>query len=76
MLLAHRFGALVCAEGVETAEDLRVLMEMGCDMAQGFLFAQAMPPSKFLQTIARPGEPARLAPENGGEGDPPLAQTA
>jgi EAL domain-containing protein (putative c-di-GMP-specific phosphodiesterase class I)/FixJ family two-component response regulator len=38
--LAHRFGALTCAEGVENPEDLRTLMSIGCDMAQGFLFAQ------------------------------------
>jgi len=41
--LAHRFGATTCAEGVETSEDLRALMAMKCDTAQGFLFAKPMP---------------------------------
>jgi len=41
--LAHRFGAHVCAEGVETAPDAGVLARMGCDTAQGFYFARPMP---------------------------------
>jgi EAL domain-containing protein (putative c-di-GMP-specific phosphodiesterase class I)/ActR/RegA family two-component response regulator len=41
--LAHRFGASVCAEGVETGQDLRSLVNMGCNAAQGFLFAKPMP---------------------------------
>jgi EAL domain-containing protein (putative c-di-GMP-specific phosphodiesterase class I) len=41
--LAHRFGASVCAEGVESAQDLRSLVNMGCNAAQGFLFAKPMP---------------------------------
>ena len=49
--LAHRFGASVCAEGVERAEDLRCLREMGCDAAQGFLFAKPMAPDQFLNLL-------------------------
>jgi EAL domain-containing protein (putative c-di-GMP-specific phosphodiesterase class I)/FixJ family two-component response regulator len=45
--LAHRFGASVCAEGVETEQDLRSLINMGCNAAQGFLFAKAMPPDQL-----------------------------
>jgi two-component system cell cycle response regulator len=41
--LAHRFGATACAEGVEQIEDLRALMAMRCDTAQGYLFAKPMP---------------------------------
>jgi EAL domain-containing protein (putative c-di-GMP-specific phosphodiesterase class I)/FixJ family two-component response regulator len=46
--LAHRVGSTVCAEGVETLEDLRSVMGMGCDTAQGFLFAKPMPPDAFV----------------------------
>lgn len=49
--LAHRVGSVVCAEGVESAEDLRSLIEMKCDMAQGFLFARPMPPDEFVKKI-------------------------
>jgi EAL domain-containing protein (putative c-di-GMP-specific phosphodiesterase class I) len=50
--LAHRFGASVCAEGVESAPDLRALINMGCDSAQGFLFAKPMP-AEQLATLMR-----------------------
>jgi two-component system cell cycle response regulator len=49
--LAHRFGATACAEGVETAEDLRALIEMQCDTAQGFLFAKPMPADQLAATL-------------------------
>lgn len=50
--LAHRFGATVCAEGVERPEDLRCLREMGCDSAQGFLFARPMAPDQLVALLA------------------------
>ena len=49
--LGHRVGASVCAEGVETIDDLRSLMEMGFDAAQGYLFAKPMPAEQFIQTL-------------------------
>ena len=53
--LAHRVGSQVCAEGVETVEDLEAIMRMGCDTAQGYLFAKPMPPETFAASvIARP----------------------
>jgi two-component system cell cycle response regulator len=55
--LAHRFGASACAEGVETADDLRALIKMQCDTAQGFLFAEPMPAATFAGTLmARSGK--------------------
>jgi EAL domain-containing protein (putative c-di-GMP-specific phosphodiesterase class I) len=52
--LAHRFGASVCAEGVERTDDLRFLRDIGCDAAQGFLFAKPMAPDKFLAMLRAP----------------------
>ena len=45
--LAHRFGMIVVAEGVESASDVRALTEMNCDMAQGRVFAAPMERREF-----------------------------
>ena len=49
--LAHRVGSRVCAEGVEKVEDLMAIIRMGCDTAQGYIFAKAMPPGTFATDI-------------------------
>jgi len=55
--LAKRFGIVAVAEGVEERDDLKVLLEIGYDVAQGFLFAKPMPGGDFVQMIeARAGE--------------------
>ena len=38
--LAHTFGMEVIAEGVETKEQAALLEEIGCDMAQGYLYSR------------------------------------
>ncbi|SDV00277.1 putative bifunctional diguanylate cyclase/phosphodiesterase [Pseudomonas mucidolens] len=40
--LARAFGREVIAEGLETREHGQLLLRMGCEMAQGFFFAQPM----------------------------------
>lgn len=50
--LAHCFGASACAEGVETMEDLRCLVDLGFDAAQGLVFARPMPAHHFAEFIA------------------------
>lgn len=51
--LARRFDISACAEGVETAEDLKTIMQMGFNTAQGYLFAKPMPFESFVKTILR-----------------------
>jgi len=41
--LAHNLGVRVVAEGVEDAGTAQLLVEYGCDEAQGFHFARPMP---------------------------------
>ena len=55
--LAHRFGALVCAEGVETPEDACFLSDRGCDVAQGYFFARPMPAETLLSNVLVPTRP-------------------
>jgi diguanylate cyclase (GGDEF)-like protein len=41
--MAKALGMTTVAEGVETAAQLLVLQELGCDLAQGYLFSAARP---------------------------------
>jgi diguanylate cyclase (GGDEF)-like protein len=62
--LAHGLKLKVVAEGVETAQQLLQLRELGCDQFQGFYRSAAVLPDEiksFLQQITPPdsqGEPA------------------
>jgi diguanylate cyclase len=46
--LAHALGLQVVAEGVEDEETLAMLRQMGCDRAQGYWIARAMPSVEFV----------------------------
>jgi EAL domain-containing protein (putative c-di-GMP-specific phosphodiesterase class I)/GGDEF domain-containing protein len=48
--LGHAVGMRVVAEGVETLEQLDHLRSLGCDLAQGFLWAPAVPEDE-LDTV-------------------------
>jgi diguanylate cyclase (GGDEF)-like protein len=51
--LAHAFGLLTTAEGIETAEQLECLRSMGCALGQGFLWSPALPPPEVPDWIRR-----------------------
>lgn len=50
--LAHRFGMECVAEGVETFEQVQVLMELGCEQAQGYFFARPLAPEALAPILA------------------------
>lgn len=43
IVMAHKLGLRVVAEGVETPEQLALLKQISCDYAQGYLFARPIP---------------------------------
>lgn len=45
--LGHGLGLQVVAEGVETEQQRRILLEQGCDLAQGYLFSRPLPADDF-----------------------------
>jgi diguanylate cyclase (GGDEF)-like protein/PAS domain S-box-containing protein len=49
VMMAHKLGMQVIAEGIETPEQLDLLQQAGCDYGQGYLFSKAVP----RQTVSR-----------------------
>jgi len=63
--LGHNLALRVVAEGVETEAVLSGLRTAGCDVAQGYLFARAMPPDELVEWLAsdeRQRRAARVTP--------------
>jgi EAL domain-containing protein (putative c-di-GMP-specific phosphodiesterase class I) len=50
--LGHSLGLIVAAEGVEQDATRDQLLEMGCDVAQGFLISRALEPERFEAWLA------------------------
>jgi EAL domain-containing protein (putative c-di-GMP-specific phosphodiesterase class I) len=49
--LAHSLGLEVTGEGVESAEELELLRELGCDFAQGYHLARPLPKEEVEQLL-------------------------
>ncbi|MFI3155396.1 MAG: EAL domain-containing protein [Methylococcaceae bacterium] len=47
ILMAHKLGMKVIAEGIETPEQQDFLLQAGCDYGQGYLFSRPIPAEKF-----------------------------
>ncbi len=54
IVMAHKLGKEVVAEGIETREQLECLVHAGCDYGQGFLFSPAVATDKFLDLLKQP----------------------
>ena len=54
--LAHALGLDVVAEGVEQETQLEVLVELGCDRAQGYLFSRPVPAPELWDALCPPDE--------------------
>ncbi|MEO8333088.1 MAG: EAL domain-containing protein [Gallionella sp.] len=47
IVMAHKLGLKVVAEGVETEQQRDLLIRANCDYAQGYLYSRAVPPEQF-----------------------------
>ena len=65
--LAHDLGLEVVAEGVETPEQAQMLGQLGCQFAQGYLWAKALPIADLT---------ARLTSQLQAQTDAPTPRTA
>jgi diguanylate cyclase (GGDEF)-like protein/PAS domain S-box-containing protein len=50
--LAHALGLEAIAEGIESSGQLSSFRDLGCDHAQGFLFARPAPPEELAALLA------------------------
>jgi diguanylate cyclase (GGDEF)-like protein/PAS domain S-box-containing protein len=53
IVMAHKLGLKVIAEGVETTAQRACLSTHGCDFVQGYLFAQPLAPDEFEKLLLR-----------------------
>lgn len=51
LVLGQRLGVTVMAEGIETEDQLRRLLDLGCTVGQGYLFAKAVTPRAFERLL-------------------------
>ena len=50
--MAHALGMTVIAEGVENLKQLEIVLEAGCDAAQGYLFSRPVPRQQCAETLS------------------------
>ncbi len=50
--LAEAFALDVVAEGVETQDQRQLLVDLGCERVQGFLFSRPVPPTEAFRMLA------------------------
>ena len=51
IVMAHKLGIKVIAEGVETIEQRDILIDSGCDFGQGYLFSKPLPIEELIDFI-------------------------
>jgi diguanylate cyclase (GGDEF)-like protein/PAS domain S-box-containing protein len=56
IVMAHKLGLKVIAEGVETAEQRDLLAAVGCDYVQGYLYSEPLPAEAFAAFLVRQNE--------------------
>jgi len=60
IVMAHKLGLQVVAEGVETEQQRALLQAAGCDFGQGYLFSRPLPAPQFEELLAAQASGAAL----------------
>lgn len=51
IVMAHKLGKKVVAEGIETPEQMKLLIAAGCDFGQGYLFSKPIIAEEFEKLV-------------------------
>jgi len=66
--LGQSLGLTTVAEGIETREQRDLLLRLGCDMGQGWLFGRPDTADVLPAIIERPSQPPAIRSTHGNEG--------
>jgi diguanylate cyclase (GGDEF)-like protein len=66
--IAHVLGKVTIAEGVETTGQVRTLRQLGCDFAQGYLFAKPVPAEDLPAVVRRAPQWRQIVTESSTHG--------
>lgn len=53
IVMAHKLGCKVVAEGIETVNQYQLLKDVDCDAGQGYLFAKGLPADEFEELLIK-----------------------
>lgn len=65
----HKLGKIVLAEGIETAEQAELALEIGADRIQGFYYAHPMPKTKLRAFYSSLENKTAVSKDGGDEGN-------
>lgn len=63
--LAHEFEMEVVAEGVEEPGQHRLLVQMGCEVGQGYLYSKPVPREALVEAVGRAAAAASTSAQEG-----------
>ena len=61
IVMAHKLGIKVIAEGVETETQSQMLKDFGCDFGQGYLYSRPVAASDFEALLGKPCKKTKTA---------------
>lgn len=74
--LGHSLGLITVAEGAETEEHAEMLLHLGCQLGQGWLYGHPVPAGHLPAMMAAPSRPLVPRPDPPANRQPPLCLEA